>query len=288
MLIDFNKKINPVIIDPDVVLETDKEPKRRGRPPKRESVNNLVEGTSDLPKVATNEPYKNEYCETNNMLRTAVMQIDDLSCKLSSEIDTTFKTRSKGRQNYLAELSSTYTALISTKISAVREMNKTITDVNNLELRRTKELKLNVDTNDDKHIQDMYNAFINTPQGTATNILPSVTDYINPSEQLSAIAIGSPQQSVPQFNPSPEQQRMLLENNPNVKTVVVFDQTTGTKSFDVIDISTGQSIQGVPRPSGILLDDMTVNTRNCMARNANFNVDFPVVLIGSDSLDTRY
>ena len=57
----------------------------------------------------------------------------------------------KRKYEYITDLTNTSSNLINAKISAIRELNKTITDCNNLE-KRIKDLKLNTEVDDDKHI----------------------------------------------------------------------------------------------------------------------------------------
>ena len=87
-------------------------------------------------------------------------------------------------------------------------------------------------------------------------------------------------------NMSPEQNRMIMEQkNPNIQTVVVYDQTTNNKYFDVIDRTTGQSIPNMPKPDPYLLADTYPNINNMTARNSNIDTVYPLVLTGvADSL----
>ena len=76
-----------------------------------------------------------------------------------------------------------------------------------------------------------------------------------------------------------------MEKNPNVKTVVVYNQTTGNKWFDVIDVTTGNSVPNIARPAEFLLDDMVPDFRNGIATNSNANMSFPLVLQGTRAID---
>ena len=84
---------------------------------------------------------------------------------------------------------------------------------------------------------------------------------------------------------NPIQQRMILEKNPNIKTVVVYDQSIGNKWFDVIDVTTGTSIPNVARPAQFLLDDIVPDFRNGVATNSNANMRYPLVLQGTRAID---
>ena len=78
---------------------------------------------------------------------------------------------------------------------------------------------------------------------------------------------------------------MVLEGNPNIKAVVVYNQSTGSKRFDVVDVSTGVSVPNVPRPAPFLLDDAKPDFRNGIALNSNANMSWPLVIEGTRAID---
>ena len=79
---------------------------------------------------------------------------------------------------------------------------------------------------------------------------------------------------------TPEQNRMLIGDNPNIETVVVYDPNTGDKSFDVIDTSTGIPVPNYPRPDPILLDDTIIDFQSGIASNSNLGQNWKVVVLG--------
>ena len=87
---------------------------------------------------------------------------------------------------------------------------------------------------------------------------------------------------------TPEQNRMRMESNPNIQTVVRYDQSTGQRSFDVIDTSTGMSVPNYPRPDNFLLEDTTIDIHSGIARNRNVNNVWPLILVGSNNFVTEY
>lgn len=273
------------------------EPPRRGRPPKKKNINGenvvLADESEPLEQYQTNAPYLDSYKETNNMLRSSVIQIDVLNNDIQQELQIIKNSKTlKRKYEYISEMSGTSSSLLGTKISAIREMNKVITDCHNLEMKRIKDLKIEVDQNDDKHIMDLYNAFVTTPVGTNYVPLgPSMTDMtlVNGSNGIVRADI-NPSGDIGYDNylrnMTPEQNRMRMERNPNIKTVVVYNQETGDRNFDVIDTSTGQSIPNMPMPPAFVLDDMNINIRTGTARNSNTDMDFPLIVVGRpDSLN---
>lgn len=282
-------------------------PKKRGRPPKSQSepvVNPVVTGTPTEPgyqtptMVQSNVPYMTTYNEPMALIRGSIGEIDSLSNVVRTQLEAVVDSKTlRKKYDYVSELSGTSANLISTKIRAITEMNKVISDSHKLDLQRVKDLKLSAamdDSNSDKRIQDMYTAFINTPMGSyglPAQQFPSIQDLtMAPQQVLTQGGIditGTPTPTVdPGFevwkqNMTPEQNRMIMQQkNPNIQTVVVYDQTTNNKYFDVIDRTTGQSIPNMPKPDPYLLADTYPNVNNMTARNSNIDAVYPLVLTG--------
>ena len=274
---------------------------------KRPRKKKLADGTEYIAaeqpnKAETEEPYIDSYTETNNMLRSSIGQIDQLSSEIKSELDTIRASKTlKNKYNYIAELTSTSGTLLGTKITAIREMNKVISDCHNLEIKRIKDLKLTQDDqDDDKKIMDLYNAFINTPisaGGGAVNpqsIIPSASDITLGMNTTGAAApiVASDIYDTGYANYinnlTPEQNRMRMENNPNIQTVVVFNPETGARHFDVIDKSTGQSIPNISRPDEFMFEDITIDVRNQVARNTAIDVVYPLIVVGGNGAINEY
>lgn len=292
----FTSSTNKLYINSDT---TEEPTKRRGRPKKNKEENGYV-GKSDreLSAAETNEPYIRQYDETNNMLKGAIYQADALNRDIVEEISKIKESKTlKRKYDYIAQLSSTSGSLLSTKINAIRELNKTITDCNNMEIKRIKELNLNNQVNDDEQIMNMYNAFVNAPinTGGAIPLGPSMIDTTmmgGTTAGFTTFNDSSSQQEMSGFsnymsNLTPEQNRMRLENNPNVKTVVVFNQATGDRYFDVIDTSTGASIPNYTRPDSFLLNDTHINLNAGVAVNNNIASKWDLIVIGNETLN-RY
>lgn len=278
---------------PLVVEEKEKKPRKKRATEGKDYV--PVEGKV-LSKVESNEPYIDSYNETNAMLRSSIGQIDQLSGEIKSELDSirTSKTLKK-KYEYIAELTSTSGTLLGTKITAIREMNKVISDCHNLEIKRIKDLKIGADeADDDKKIMDLYNAFINMPMsaGTPTGIIPSASEItlgvngMTPQVAASDVYDNGYQNYI--NNMTPEQNRMRMENNPNMQTIVIFNPETGERQFDVIDRTTGQSIPNMAKPDPFLFEDINIDVRNGVARNTALDVVYPLVIIGGNGKINEY
>jgi hypothetical protein len=290
---DFFTGTNISIPLNDVAESSGTPAKKRGRPRKT----TIVDGQeliipddgnqSDLPKYQSNEPYMDSYNETNNMLKSSVIQIDVMQNDIKTELDQirTSKTLKK-KYDYIAMLSSTVSSLVGTKVTAIREMNKTITDCHNLELKRIKDLKIDAaDVDDDKRIMDMYNAFISTPVGAYNNnnplgAIPTLQDMtlINPNDGIIRTDMMTAQNG---YSINPMVQRMVTMENPNIKTVVIYEPDTGRRWFDVINTQTNESVPNVDRPDAMFLEDTIIDVRNGIARNTNLDMSYPLVVLNS-------
>ena len=287
----------------DIGVDTDI-PKRRGRPPKKE--NAMVKAAEIYRTENANNPinsnmsYEDTYKPTVQVLTNTVGQIDMMSNRIMQDLDMVRNLRDKRKWEFVSMLSGTATGLIGNKISALREINSTISKAHDLELRRAKELKFGVDDgNDDKKIMDLYNAYINTPIGTVAGASPipyagvSQADITAAGMMGGGMPINSEQQIVPQdpgYNAymnslSPEQNAMFYEDNPYIETIVVYDNETQEKHFEVIDNRTGQMVPNVPVPTQTVLDGVVVDIRRGMARNAQINQNYKLRVIGQRAMN---
>ena len=286
-----------VVIPKEEVEIIEPEKRKRGRPRKNPIDNTPTAQTQSneqvfVPLCQSNDPYEDSYAETNHMLRESIGQINVLSNDVQSEIENIRKSKTlKGKYKYISDLCATASTLVSTKISAIREMNATTTNCHKLEIQRLKDVKAaqqQAQQDDDKYMADLYNAYINTPINAGGNPLLAM-NASNTINNQAVITGGTPvmgglneEQEYQNFinNITPEQNRMLLDGNPNIETVVVYDPNTGAKSFDVIDITTGIPVQNYPRPDAMLLDDTTIDFSSGIASNTNLGQNWKVVTLG--------
>ena len=235
--------------------------------------------------------YAKSYSETNNLIRGAILQADELASEIKSDLNAVRNSKTlKSKYTYITNLTASASSLLSTKINAIKELNSTITQAHNLELNRFKTMKLDKENeNDDMKMMDIYSAFINTPIGTYAPPAPNIQDLAlgvnNPSGNVSGVEMVVPTQQQPL---TPEQNRMRMESNPNIITVVRYDQSTGQRSFDVIDKVSGMSVPNYPRPDNFLLEDTTIDVHANIARNRNVNAVWPLVISGSNTFINEY
>jgi len=287
------------------LANTEEPAKKRGRPPSKKRIDDgsgeyvAVEGRAELSPIDGNISYRKTYEDTTNMLAASINQIDGLSANIQADLHLVRASKTlKNKYNYLCDLTGAAAGLVGNKISAIREINSVITNCHNLDMKRVKEFKLNDKDDDDKKIMDMYNAFINTPVGSVQGMgMPfgGITPMQINSPTMGMVGIGidndiKPISGEPGYenylrNITPEQNAMSMENNPFIKAVVIYNQETQDKYFDIMDTSTGQSVPNVPRPADFLLQQMRIDVRSGVARNTSANMDFPLVLIGNRAID---
>lgn len=269
--VDFSSFTKGYTINNEPTVEADSEKKKRGRPPK---------SANYVPVVKEGQGgYIDNFTKTNAMLEVAIAQTDQLSAEIKEDIDVIRASKTmKNKYTYITNLTSSSAALIGTKVQAIREMNNSTKDALKLDLDRA---KMNKDAEaaqtDEGRIMELYKAFINTPVGSVqggVDLFAGTNNLYNPA----SINAGGDLPITGQL--TPEQQRMRMENNPNITTVVKFNQSTGQRFFDVIDRTNGQSIPNYPRPDAFLLEDTIIDVHAMAARNKNLDTVWPLVLIG--------
>ena len=260
--------------------------------------NPAVSGTvEDVPTMYT-------YAETTGMLRDTLGQIDALSGELVQEFNNVRSSRTmKNKYMALTNISENIGSLISSKISAIREINSAITKSNDLDYKKYKDIKAAQGAmDDDKYIADLYKAFISNPSMQATE--PSMPQMqmpvVNQGSMMGSSIIRANVDNTGNImggdqaylnyvsNLTPEQNLMLYEQNPNVKQVVVFDHATGNKFFQMMDMSTGQVIPNLPVYDQDFMADTTLDLSKGIAKNLNLNETFPIVQINQESVMNQY
>ena len=263
--------------------------KKRGRPRKADKeeaaiakivdTKDLQESTLPATIMSSTEPIIDKYKQTTDMLHHTVMQLDTLASELKQDLNQVRamrNTTAKYKYEAIGTIGGTMSNLLRNKIEAIKEINKTITDTNKMEISKYKEIgDLNAKKSDDERIMDMYNAFVNMPVGSYNPSLGFPTTIDATTGAVSSYPMGMA--SVTPQNITPEMNRVLMGDNPNIQTVVVSDPTTGQYAFDVIDKSTGQSVPNYPRPGQMVLEDLQLNPREGVAVNKNLGIEYPLM-----------
>ena len=82
---------------------------------------------------------------------------------------------------------------------------------------------------------------------------------------------------------------MVLEAKGAIDTVVVYDDATGNRWFDVVDKVTRQPIPNVEKPDPTYIYDLDINVRGGFAKDSNRNVTYPLIVVhGNDTSITEY
>lgn len=269
---------------------------KRGRKKKEETTTNQQQLAIPIPSssmsyVQENIPYASAYVDTNKQLDDSIAQLDILSGELFSELQNVKNSKTlKNKYGYMNDMTSTMANLISTKISAIREKNKSINDANHLELNRIKELKTSANAEDDNtRIANLYDAFINTPVGVGPrpSLAPSIQDMVMPQSSPSDVSYfnigGMNDQQIWEANLSPSENRMVLDAKGLIDTVVMYDEATGNRWFEVIDKTTGQPMTNVEKPDSTYIYELDINVRNGYAKDSNINKTYPLIVINSEN-----
>lgn len=246
----------------------------------------------------------NSYAENMNELKKTVMQLDSLANDLKSDLDQVRASRTlKGKYQYTTMIGGNLASLLSTKAQVIREMNNTIKNSIELDYKIEKDRRAAAEGNDDKRLMDMYNAFISTPvsgnkqallgmpneQQLTLPMSNNVTMVSRPSNIIRGDTVITDDPGYDHYmnNLTPEQNLMMYENNPDVKQVVVYNEDTGERFFDVRNIKTGESIPNVSKHDNMFLEDTIIDLKRKVARNVNLGESYPLIVVGGNSKSTK-
>lgn len=252
-----------------------------------------ISGTvEDIPTAYT-------YAETTGMLRETLGQIDAITGELVQEFSNIRASRTmKNKYMALTNISDNLGSLLSSKIAAIREINSSISKSNDLDYKKYKDIKAAASAMDDnKYIADLYKAFLTNPNTQISQPqMPIMTDAMNMSSGIIRANVDNSGQLMGgdlayinyMSNLTPEQNLMRYENNPNVKQVVVYDESTGNKFFQMMDMSTGNVIPNVPVYDTETVDDLYIEKNKGIAKSLNLNESFPLIVINQDPIKEQY
>ena len=151
---------------PVEIGDVEKERKKSVRVRKESDNSNEIIRAEQTTGVVEEMPTAYSYMESCSMLRQTIGQIDQLNNELMAEFEAVKANRTmKNKYNVLIGLSENVASLISNRISAIKEINSSIKNSNELDYKKLKDIKqAQGAVNDDKYIADLYKSFITNPQ----------------------------------------------------------------------------------------------------------------------------
>lgn len=253
-----------------------------------------VVASTSMSYIQENIPYASAYADTNKQLDDTIAQLNFLGSEIVADLNMVRGNKTlRNKYNIVNEMTQTATSILSAKLSAIKEKNSTINNINKLELDRLKQIKVSASEEDDNtRIANLYDAFINTPIGAGPGILgPSMQDIIAGGQagpSVPMMSIGNDQQMW-EAGLNPAENRMLLEAKGAIETVVMYDSVTGNRWFEVVDKITRQPVPNVEKPDSSYIYDLDINIRGGFAKDGNRGVSYPLICInGGDTSITEY
>ena len=302
----FTVSDDPITIPvEDAIVVEEPQKRKRGRPPKSQTqqqsntqIVRTVSGSQDT-MSGNVESTSYTYMETTGLLKETLAQIDSLNSELAQEFQSVRNNKfMKNKYNTLIGLSENIGSLIGNRISAIREINSSISKANDLDYKKLKDMReAQAEVNDDAYVANLYQAFTSNP----TNLPPQMQiPDVNMSQMGSGIIRADLRGQNPTegglidasylnyvSNMTPEQNLMRYENDPNVKQVVVFDASTGNKFFQMMNVTTGEVIPNVPVYDDMFMEDTTIDVNKRIAKNNNLHETFPLVVI-NENVTSQY
>lgn len=240
------------------------------------------------------EPFEEKYKETNNMLREVIAQTNISMADINEDIRLLRSSKTiRNKYTYLSSLTDASASLLSNKLNAIKEMNNSISKAQDFEMKRAKDMHLNDQVDDDKVVQDMFKAFVSSSSsnpyaalgpssydmtvnnGSVVGVLPPNTTQVDENAAYNNYV----------QNMSSTQHMIALENDPNVKQVVIWNKSTGAKSFEIMNMATGEILNNVEKHDIMFMEDTTIDERAGVARNIMLNETYPLIVLGDSSID---
>ena len=263
---------------------------------------------SNPTKYSATEPYMDKYKETNNLLKTAISQIDMGLGEMQNDMIRLRSSRTeRGKYQAMSMIQKNMGDYLGNKINAIKELNNIISKCNDLELKRAKELKEIENQDDDKRIMDLYNAMISMPVGGQSGMMtagfssplgPNTFDMTyagNPHSFSSNIitSVDGENQADAGYmnylrNKTPAQNMMSIDANPNIQQVVVHNRATGQSYFEIMDMSTMTPVPNTEKYDNSFLEDTHMDFVNNVATNVNIGESYPIVQVGGDPILNEY
>jgi hypothetical protein len=306
-----------VKIDNDIDLSSSTKKKGKSRksenneslycPMGQVNTNEIVKGevVEDLPTI-------NTYFETAGMIKQSMDQIDTVIGDVKRELDDVRNSRTlKSKYNIIVGLAGNLSDLMNARISAIKELNNCISKSNDMDYKRQKDRKeamSGAGSGDELAVMNLYRSIVQDPNIVLGQAGQKIPDYMVQQMQqqtpnvVSGIvrATDTPSAGMTAFDPTQDQgyinymanmpasmNALLMEQNPDIKEVVVFDASTGAKWFQVMNMKTNQVIPNMQVTDQMFMEDTTLNIKNRTAQNINLGKTYPLVVI-NDNVSSQY
>ena len=241
----------------------------------------------DSKSIVENTVYADTYADTNMLTYGIIAQTDQLLSDAKRELDTIRTSRTmKGKYAYMTKMIDSMASLFNTKMQAIKELNTTIKNANDMEYRRFKDNRALSNEDDNKLIMDAYKAFISAPVGAPAYTQPNTMQITGMEGVVPANAQSNDSGLANYLSKlTPEENMMLNESNPNIEEVIEYDDMTGVKRFKWIDKRTNQEVPNMPKGSDIVLEDYIYDPRTGLAKNTKLNTVKKVVHVNGNKFN---
>lgn len=292
----------PEVVSPVPVSLPIEVPKKKTSSKKKDGIDPKAVGTAQtsIDYLTHNVPYQQAYADEVAALDEVITQTNMVTLETMADMQSVRSSRTiKNKHGLLIGLTENITALLNTKMAAIRDKIKVIDNINNLELKRLKDTKIDAATQDENvRLQQMYTAFVNAPAGmvsgggpmtalgpTPMNMMMNSVTPIQQAiigEQTSTADVDAWQNGL-----DPAKKRMMMIASGRLDVVLMYDEATGVRRYAAIDKQTGMEVQGVELPDPNTAYDLDVHISPASgnwAKDNRINKIYPVVLIGNGSM----
>ena len=269
-----------------------KKPRTKKLSSGEEMVTRVENNDESVPLIKTEVPYITSYEKTQNMLDETIKEIDLASAEIRQDIDDIRNSKTmKSKYTYLANLQSARATILGQRLSAIKEINATITKAHDLDAKRDKEYRAaRMNEQDDvAAMEKLYDSFVNTPvgriDGQLVNPLTVNTQNLtlaNPNMMVSSILqLQQSQDRLENFvnNMTEEQAIMFIEDNPAIEEVVLYNPNTGDSKFSYYDFSINQPVtMARAKDITMFIDGLTFDWDTLTARSRDLGQNFKIII----------
>lgn len=237
-------------------------------------INKNDEGIS-TPMIDNNNSYVSSYEPVLNELNKLNIEVKTASNEVMNDINILRNQGGKNKYNNLANMMSTYSSLVSTRLNIIKEAGSIINNSHNLDLKRSNQiskLESNNNQNDDAIIMNLYGMM-------SSNFNPSIA-----SQEFNNSSIDT----------STDEERKILGqlydeylnnfNKLNAEVVVLYNEANGVMEFKTVD-ENGSFINGSNMPSSTYLSNIIIDKGNGIAKDKHLGTVYRLVLVNESYND---
>lgn len=226
--------------------------------------------------VEDNNSYLTSYEPILNELNKLNIETKEMMGLLNQDITTVRNSNSKNKYNNIAQLSSSLTALTSSRLSIIKEASSIINNAHNMDLKRFDKVSNGADAklNEEGIIMDLYQM---------------ISDNRNNSNIVTTSSMMQMQNNLP----DPDSEYIMgiqsdFINNMNAtnsEVVVVYNEADDSMDFTAIDMNGNFTNSNPNIPEKHYLSNIVIDRVNMVAKDKHLGLNYKLIILNSSDTD---